>query len=272
MKLSQLLKPECVLTGVSLNSKKEALRAVAAAARRNKALDQVSEGDIYKALKDREAMGSTGFGRGIAIPHCRLNSISNFTVGFITVPEGVKFDASDGELVYLIFFIVGPARENTRYIKVLSGIAHKLSNTELIRELIEARDPGAACDYFGRQFQEKVDTGEQTNKNILNIFLQNRDFFTPLLESFVELDVTGVSVYEGRNPSDFLARTPLFAGMWRDRTAQFCKHIVVVVEERITNELIRRVEEITGSLSDRTDIILSIQKPVYTVGRLLLIP
>ena len=83
MKLSSILKPECVLTGVSLDSKKAALHAVARAAKLNHDLDQVSEGKIYRVLKAREAIGTTGFGRGIAIPHGRMDSATDFTVGFM---------------------------------------------------------------------------------------------------------------------------------------------------------------------------------------------
>lgn len=269
MKLSSILKPECVLTGVSLDSKKSALHAVAAAAKRDKDLDQVSEDKIYRLLKAREAIGTTGFGRGIAIPHCRIDSATNFTVGFITVPDGVKFDALDGELVYLIIFIVGPSRETTQYIKILSCISHNLVSPEIVKKIIESRDAETACDYLKSQLQDDVDTGEQTNKNIINIFIQNRDFFLPVLEVFVDLDVTGVTVYEGRTSASFLVRLPLFAGMWRDRSEQFCKQIVVVVEKNITNEIIRRIEKITGPLQNRTDIILSIQEPFYVVGNLL---
>ncbi len=269
MKLSDILKPECVLTGVSLDSKKAALHAVAAAAKRDKDLDQVSEGKIYRALKAREALGSTGFGKGIAIPHCRMDSATAFTVGFITVPDGVKFDAMDGELVYLIFFIVGPSRETTQYIKILSCISHNLNNPETVKKIIETRDVRTACDYFKSQFQDDIDTDEQTDKNILNIFIQNREFFTPILEVFVDLDVNGVTVFEGRTSSSYLARLPLFAGMWRDRSEQFSKLIMVVVEKKITNETIRRIEMITGPLKDRTDIILTIQEPAYIIGSLL---
>ncbi len=270
MKLSNILKPECVLTGVSLDSKKAALHAVAGAAKRDKSLDQVSEGEIYKLLKTREAIGTTGFGRGIAIPHCRMDSVADFTVGFITIPDGVQFDSLDGELVYLILFIVGPSRETTRYIKILSCISHHLSVPGVVKNIIGARDVQTAIDYFKSQLHEDVDTDDQTNKNIINLFIQNEDFFLPVLEVFVDLDVTGVTVFEGRTSASFLARLPLFAGMWRDRSEQFCKHIIVVVEKKITNEMIRRIEKITGPLQERTDIILSIQEPIYIVGGLRL--
>jgi len=268
MKLSDILKPECVLTGVSLDSKKAALHAVAAAAKRDKGLDQVSEGKIYRALKAREALGSTGFGKGIAIPHCRMDSATAFTVGFITVPEGVQFDALDGELVYLIFFIVGPAVETTRYIKILSSISHSLVDREIVKKIIAARDADEACGYFKGQLRDDISTEAHTNKNILNIFLQNSDFFLQVLEVFVDLDVTGVSVYEGRTSASFLARLPLFAGMWRDQSEQFSKQIVVIMEKNLTNEALRRIEKITGPIQDRTDIIVSIQEPFYIVGNL----
>ena len=184
MKLSSILKPECILTGVSFDSKKAALHGVAAAAKRNPELARISEGKIYRELKAREALGTTGFGRGIAIPHSRLDSATTFTVGFITVPDGVKFDALDGEPVYLIFFIVGPAVETTRYIKILSSISHSLVDRSIVKKIIAARDTDEALSYFKGQLREDISTEEHTNKNILNIFLQNSEFFLPVLEVF----------------------------------------------------------------------------------------
>ena len=88
-------------------------------ARKCSILKNVSDEEILNGLQDRESLGSTGFGKGIAIPHCRLKSVSDFVVGIMTVPAGVDFEALDGEAVNFIIFI--------HNVKLASFICHTLS-------------------------------------------------------------------------------------------------------------------------------------------------
>ena len=92
MKLIDVLREECVVTGARPGGKEEALVQVAETAARCSVLKGVSTKEIVEALKEREELGSTGFGKGIAIPHCRMESVTEFVVGIITVPDGVEFE------------------------------------------------------------------------------------------------------------------------------------------------------------------------------------
>src|SRR6185503_8523831 len=87
-------------------------------------LDDKSQGMLYKMLKRRENLGSTGIGRGIAIPHCRSLVVSRLRVAFGRKPQGIDFQAIDNKPVYNFFVIVAPPLEvSNQYLPVLGKIA-----------------------------------------------------------------------------------------------------------------------------------------------------
>ena len=87
-------------------------------------LDEKSDGMLFKMLKRRENLGSTGIGRGIAIPHCRSLVVSKLRVAFGRKPTGVDFQAMDDKPVHFLFLIVAPPLEvSNQYLPVLGKIA-----------------------------------------------------------------------------------------------------------------------------------------------------
>lgn len=88
------------------------------------ALDEKSEGILFKMLKRRENLGSTGIGRGIAIPHCRSLVVNRLRVAFGRIPAGVDYRAIDERPVHHIFLIVAPPLEvSNQYLPILGKIA-----------------------------------------------------------------------------------------------------------------------------------------------------
>jgi nitrogen PTS system EIIA component len=87
-------------------------------------LDEKSDGMLFKMLKRRENLGSTGIGRGIAIPHCRSLVVNKLRVAFGRKPAGVDFKAMDDKPVHYLFLIVAPPLEvSNQYLPVLGKIA-----------------------------------------------------------------------------------------------------------------------------------------------------
>ena len=87
-------------------------------------VDEKSESILYKMLKRRENLGTTGIGRGIAIPHCRSLVVNRLRVAFGRKPEGIEFKAMDNQPVYNFFLIVAPPLEvSNQYLPVLGKIA-----------------------------------------------------------------------------------------------------------------------------------------------------
>ena len=109
MNLINVLRPECIQAGAECGSRDAVLETIAALARQSPALAHMDEAALLKGLSEREELSTTGFGNGIAIPHCRLEGVENFVVGILSVPGGAEFAAMDGEPVKLFLFIIAPA-------------------------------------------------------------------------------------------------------------------------------------------------------------------
>jgi len=107
-------------------------------------LDEKSEGMLFKMLKRRENLGSTGIGRGIAIPHCRSLVVNRLRVAFGRKTAGVDFKAIDDKPVNFFFLIVAPPLEvSNQYLPVLGKIAQFSKEADVPGRLLEISDPAA---------------------------------------------------------------------------------------------------------------------------------
>ncbi len=105
-------------------------------------LDEKSASVLFKMLKRRENLGSTGIGRGIAIPHCRSLVANRLRIAFGRKPEGVDFKAIDDQPVYHIFLIVAPPLEvSNQYLPVLGKIAQFSREPEITERLGQIETP-----------------------------------------------------------------------------------------------------------------------------------
>ena len=106
------------------------------------ALDDKSEGMLFKMLKRRENLGSTGIGRGIAIPHCRSLVVSKLRVAFGRKSAGVDFKAIDEKPVFFFFLIVAPPLEvSNQYLPVLGKIAQFSKEPDVPERLLKLKEP-----------------------------------------------------------------------------------------------------------------------------------
>lgn len=110
-------------------------------------LDEKSEGILFKMLKRRENLGSTGIGRGIAIPHCRSLVVNRLRVAFGRKPAGVDFKAIDEQSVHNFFLIVAPPLEvSNQYLPVLGKIAQFAKESDVTQRLEQLSSPQ---EFFG---------------------------------------------------------------------------------------------------------------------------
>jgi nitrogen PTS system EIIA component len=106
-------------------------------------LDEKSDGTLYKMLKRRETLGSTGIGQNIAIPHCRSLVVNELRVAFGRKPEGLDFGAIDGQPVHYFFLIVAPPLEvSNQYLPVLGKIAQFSKESDVPERLAKLKAPG----------------------------------------------------------------------------------------------------------------------------------
>jgi len=115
-------------------------------------LDEKNEQMLFKMLKRRENLGSTGIGRGIAIPHCRSLVVSKLRVAFGRKKDGIDFKAMDGQPVHFFFLIVAPPLEvSNQYLPVLGKIAQFSKEPDLPERLLALTEPAQ----FMKLLQEK---------------------------------------------------------------------------------------------------------------------
>jgi nitrogen PTS system EIIA component len=116
-------------------------------------LDDKSEGILFKMLKRRENLGSTGIGRGIAIPHCRSLVVNRLRVAFGRKNGGVEYNAIDNQPVNYFFLIVAPPLEvSNQYLPVLGKLAQFAKDPEITRRLADLKTP----EHFLSLLEEKA--------------------------------------------------------------------------------------------------------------------
>jgi nitrogen PTS system EIIA component len=139
MELREFFDKDAVALDIQADAKDDILRELIALLK----LDEKSEGILFKMLKRRENLGSTGIGRGIAIPHCRSLVVNRLRVAFGRKPRGVDYSAIDNQPVHYFFLIVAPPLEvSNQYLPVLGKLAQFAKDPEITDKLaaIEAPD------------------------------------------------------------------------------------------------------------------------------------
>ena len=140
MNLGDLISPEAIFPSLRAKSKKQALHELA---QRAASLTGLEERKIYDTLMQREGLGSTGVGRGIAIPHGRVPTLRKIVSVFARLEEPIEFDALDNEPVDLIFLLLAPEHAGADHLKALARISRLLREPPSIERLRASKDRAA---------------------------------------------------------------------------------------------------------------------------------
>jgi|SRR5690554_42629 len=133
MDLREILSPDCTRSAVRDTSKKKILETISQLIASK--LGGVSRDDVFDSLLQRERLGSTGIGLGIAIPHGRLTNASQPVAVLLTLASPIDFDAIDNQPVDIIFALLVPENEPEAHLKTLSEVAQRLDNRDICRKL-----------------------------------------------------------------------------------------------------------------------------------------
>ena len=136
MDLQDLLAPEGIIPSLVATSKKQALQELSARAADMTGLETR---DIFDALLHRERLGSTGLGRGVAVPHAKLKSVKGIVTIFARLAKPIDFESPDGEAVDLIFLLLAPDHAGGDHLKALARISRVLRRPEVRERLRSAR-------------------------------------------------------------------------------------------------------------------------------------
>lgn len=138
MQLEQILTAERTHCSIESVSKKRVLKNISEEISKNCPSLQADE--IFRALMEREQLGSTGVGSGIAIPHCRVESCEEIIGSLITLATPVDFDAIDDKHVDILFVLIVPQKKNDEHIKTLAGLAELFSDEDFCFTLRHTHD------------------------------------------------------------------------------------------------------------------------------------
>ncbi|MDR3221027.1 MAG: PTS IIA-like nitrogen regulatory protein PtsN [Candidatus Accumulibacter sp.] len=143
--ISQLLPSENIVLDLEASSKKRVFEHVGLVFENHQG---VASSTVFDSLFSREKLGSTGLGRGIAIPHGRIKGLKKACGAFIRLATPIPFDSPDGEPVSLLFILLVPEQATEQHLQILSELAERFSEHSCREALEAARDAEAVRQAF----------------------------------------------------------------------------------------------------------------------------
>jgi len=137
MKITDMLKREFVVEQLKAGNKRDALAELAGVFAIGRI--KVDSEAMLHVLLERERLGSTGIGDGIAIPHGKLSGLEEMVVSFGRSREGIAFEAMDGKPVHLFFLLMAPENSAGQHLKALAKISRMLKDANFRKSLLEAK-------------------------------------------------------------------------------------------------------------------------------------
>ncbi len=150
MKIVEFIKPDSIYVDVDVDSKKNLFKQISNIFSKE---DSDKGSVIIEKLNERERLGSTGIGNGVAIPHSKINSIEKTKVIFLKLKSAIDFSASDKIDVDLVFVILAPKNCQSEHLLVLSSISSFLRKKSTIQRLRDLNKPMDIHNFF-KKFSE----------------------------------------------------------------------------------------------------------------------
>ena len=132
IEIAELLTPRNVIAQLRVGNKKQALQEVA---RRAALATGIAERRIYDVLNERERLGTTGIGRGVAVPHGKLNELTGLYAMFARLDRPIPFDAIDNQPVDLLFVLLAPENAGAEHLRALARISRLLRDDATCEKL-----------------------------------------------------------------------------------------------------------------------------------------
>ena len=148
MPLNDLISAEAIIAALRVNTKKSALHEISERAGQ---VSGLPAREIYDAVLQRERLGSTGVGNGIAIPHGKLSSCTKIFGVFARLERPIEFEALDGAPVDLMFLLVAPEAAGADHLKALARIARVLREPRIVAKLRATKDGPALFGLLTQQ-------------------------------------------------------------------------------------------------------------------------
>lgn len=146
MKLCDFVISSSVIPDLRVGSKEEAIRAMVSSLREAGSISATDEAGIVSAILKREELGSTGIGRGVAVPHTKHPSVDKLIAAIALSSDGVDFASLDGEPVYIMFLLVSPPDRPGDHLRGLENISRHLRNDNFCKFLRQSKSAEAVWE------------------------------------------------------------------------------------------------------------------------------
>ena len=144
MQVSRYICEKCILFDLKARDKDDVLKRLSEWA--SQAMEGIAAEDVFNVLGEREELGSTGIGGGVAIPHAKLSNLEDTVVIVATSKEGVPFDAVDGEPVFAFFVLLAPDDDTVNYLKLLAKVSKLIKQKGFLSRIKKATDQKEVLD------------------------------------------------------------------------------------------------------------------------------
>jgi PTS system fructose-specific IIA component/PTS system nitrogen regulatory IIA component len=138
MRMSDFVVRDAIIPGLNATDKEGVIREMVASLRAAGQVRPDDQEDIVRAILRRELLGSTGIGRGVAIPHTKHGSVERLIGTVAVAPRGVKFDSLDGEPVFVFVLLVSPQDRPGDHLRALENVSRHLREDNFVRALRQA--------------------------------------------------------------------------------------------------------------------------------------
>ncbi len=273
MELSEYLAQESCTTELSGRNKSEIIRSLAELIIRSPAAEGISAEEVAKGLEKREGMGSTGFGRGIAIPHCKVEGMKRFALALGVSAQGVDFNAMDKRSVHVFCAIAGPPEDPEMHLRLLAVASRVLGAGKSRYEMLSSPTAYALREaflYHAAPATTLDSCKDRTFNRLLIVVVQEEEVYGDIIELFLEMGLPGAITHEGSLMGQILSGAPMFAGFLDvlGSSQPEPRTIMTLVPADILDEIVTSIEEITGDLDNHRGACIIVLSPDIVRGSL----
>jgi len=269
MELSDAVRLECCDNDFKARNKDDALLKIAELFGKVDIFKEIDHKIIYEALKKREEMGSTGFGNGIAIPHCQLSEIDDFVVSVLVSRKGISFDALDKKKVKIFVTIVGPTTSRSGHLKLLAQISKILKDTRVHERLIKSGSKINLYEEFLRHASPEIaTTRKKEEEKLMLLVVKDDSIMEDITEIFIEYGIEESVIFETQQMANLLSKVPLFMGFFNftgDKNP-YSKVVLLKIDKNYVDAIIKGLEDTFGDLDNFSSLSIMVLDLYFTKG------
>ncbi|NBK21821.1 MAG: PTS sugar transporter subunit IIA [Spirochaetia bacterium] len=268
MNLWHNLHVESITLQAEVTDKLSLLALIAKNASQAKPLQDIDEKTILQALTKREKLRSTGLAHGIAIPHCSFDHLQEFVIGVITTATPIDFSALDEKPSQIFIFLIGPNDMRNEHVRLLAAISKAVREKTVRTNILQATTPQEIVEIFNSQISAPDLSIAGMQKSQLTVFIQKEEYFDEILEAVSSEADGSVAVIETENANQYLYHMPLFAAFWSDRSKNFSRVLIAVIDRESVNSVLRRIRTITNDIDQSRGVMVTVHDLAFTLGSL----